>query len=229
MASSTFAQLSPVTEWRPDIVVGIDFGMTFTGVAYSSAPTWPAAKIVQHWAGKGPGELANKVPTCIEYNPRSGRIERWGFLYDPDDGSADLKEFFKLHLAPDYAATMPGGPSRADAQKWFADYVRCIYEHTIGLLSASIPGFAKRRVEFIFSVPTTWTDVRMVEETRCLLETVINAASPMHRVAIGLTEAEAAAVYVLQQHYKKGDVVLICDAGGGTTVCEGDCWLPGLC
>ena len=72
------------------------------------------------------------------------------------------------------------------------------------------------------------------------LERLIKGASfgddgPYHRVTIGLTEAEAAAVYASKQQFEVGysqfalsfpsanifqkdDVILICDSGGGTTV-----------
>ncbi|RMJ28221.1 hypothetical protein PHISP_00924 [Aspergillus sp. HF37] len=72
---------------------------------------------------------------------------------------------------------------------------------SVAHFNASIPQFARRKVEFLFSVPATWKDVRMVEETRRLLEDAVNASSPNHRVFIGLTEAEAAAVYAGNEHY----------------------------
>ena len=37
------------------------------------------------------------------------------------------------------------------------------------------------------------------------------------RSRIGLTEAEAAAVYASKHNHRKGEVILVCDAGGGTT------------
>ena len=58
----------------------------------------------------------------------------------------------------------------------------------------------------------------MVEETRRLLERAIGARTPNHRASIGLTEAEAAAVYAGNEHYHVDDTILVCDAGGGTTV-----------
>ena len=42
----------------------------------------------------------------------------------------------------------------------------------------------------------------MVEETRRLLERSISSKNPRHTVAIGLTEAEAAAVYAGNEHYQ---------------------------
>jgi hypothetical protein len=169
-------------------------------VAYSFAPSWPAPKTIQRWPGKLPGELANKVPTCIAYEADSTTVKNWGFLCDPEDETSVIREFFKLHLAPQYHD--PSGPSRAEAQRWFRDYVQCIYQHVANFLASTIPEFPFRKVEFVFSVPTTWKDVRMIEETRTLIEQAIVMRSTAHRASIGLTEAEAAAVYACKHHYK---------------------------
>lgn len=129
-------------------------------------------------------------------------MKNWGFLCDQEDKSSNIKEFFKLHLAPKYHDNYPGCPTRSEAQRWFKDYIQCIYRHVISHFDSTIPQFVSRQVEFLFSVPTTWKDVRMVEETRMILEQVICAKTPMHRVSIGLTEAEAAAVYAGNAHYQ---------------------------
>lgn len=129
-------------------------------------------------------------------------MKSWGFQCDQEDKSPNIKEFFKLYLAPQYHDDYPGCPSREQAQKWFQDYIQCVYRHAISHFNNCIPNFVSRHVEFLFSVPTTWKDVRMVEETRRLLENAISAKTPMHSVSIGLTEAEAAAVYAGNEHYQ---------------------------
>ncbi|PWY64726.1 hypothetical protein BO94DRAFT_505015 [Aspergillus sclerotioniger CBS 115572] len=202
-------------EWRPDIVVGVDFGMTHTGVAYSYGPDWPPPKTIQRWPGKLPGELVNKVPTCITYHANSTRVIHWGFQCEVDSPEEGLKEFFKLHLSPHHPREE--GPSLAEAQRWLQDYIRCLYRHVVSYFETTIPQFVTQRVEFLFSVPTTWKDVRMVEETRRLLAQVIGVHNPNHRACIGLTEAEAAAVYAGNEHYLQDDTILVCDSGGGTT------------
>ncbi|EED18796.1 conserved hypothetical protein [Talaromyces stipitatus ATCC 10500] len=214
------SRLVDLDEWHPDIVVGVDFGMTYTGVAYSCAPGWLPPRTIQRWPGKLPGELANKVPTCIEYEADSTTVKNWGFLCDQEDQSCVIYEFFKLHLAPHYRdehSVDNSGPSRMEAQRWFRDYIQCIYQHVMNYLASTIPGFPLRKVEILFSVPTTWKDVRMIEETRTLIEQAIMTRSSNHQAAIGLTEAEAAAVYACKQHYQRGDTIMVCDAGGGTT------------
>ncbi|KAI9037071.1 Hsp70 family protein [Aspergillus affinis] len=203
--------------WTPDIVVGIDFGMTFTGVAYSCGPEWSSPKTIQRWPGTLLSELANKVPTSLEYCSESGLLQNWGFKCDPEAKGSDIKEFFKLHLAPQDHDEFRGGSTRQEAQRWFQDFILCIYQHTVSLFNNTIPHFGSRQVEFSFSVPTTWKDVRMVQETREILERVINTKTPRHRAYIGLTEAEAAAVYAGNEHYLDVNVLkLISDRGEPT-------------
>lgn len=142
------------------------------------------------------------MPTCIEYEEDSNIIKSWGFKCDQENKGLNIKEFFKLHLAAQYHDDYPGSPTRQDAQRWFRDYIQCIYQHVVAHFQSTIPGFVSRQVEFLFSVPTTWKDVRMVEETRRLLERAIDFKNPKHHVSIGLTEAEAAAVYAGNEHYE---------------------------
>ncbi|KAL4794868.1 hypothetical protein BDV19DRAFT_389766 [Aspergillus venezuelensis] len=97
--------------------------------------------------------------------------------------------------------------------RYFTDYTGGVYRYVIEYFGRTLPRFDGLRVEFVFSVPTTWKDPRMVEELRG----AVRFGDPKHRAVIGLTEAEAAAVYVSELPYQKNDVILVCDAGGGTT------------
>ncbi|KAK2750331.1 hypothetical protein FQN57_003811 [Myotisia sp. PD_48] len=205
-------------EWVPEIVVGVDFGMTCTGVAYSFGPQWSNPQPLQHWLGRLPSELANKVPTCIEYYKDSVEVKNWGFGCDHQDEDPDIKEYFKLHLAPQAPKNWLDAPTKQHAQQWFHDYIRAVHRYVVKALTDIFPLFPSRRVEFIFSVPTTWKDQRTIAEIKDLLERAICSSNSSYRVNIGLTEAEAAAVYACQQmDYQRGDIILVCDAGGGTT------------
>lgn len=158
-------------------------------------------------------ELANKVPTQLEYHRDQMNVKRWGFECEHRD-DADIKEYFKLNLSPHPSDPDPRSPNRQDALRWFQDYVRRIYLHVVSHFSQTVPHFSSLCVEFIFSVPTTWKDPRMIAE----IESLLRFDSPAHRAVIGLTEAEAAAVYACRQNFRKGDVILVCDSGGATTV-----------
>lgn len=72
-------------------------------------------------------------------------------------------------------------------------------------------------MEFLFSVPTTWQIPVTIAHTEKLLRQAGFGTELKHIVKVSLTEAEAAAVYVAKQSYQIGDILLVCDAGGGTT------------
>jgi hypothetical protein len=212
-------------DWYPDIVVGVDFGMTCTGaigsefpsssllssspqtssnnsikkttgVAYSYGPTWPTPKSIQHWPGLIGSQVATKVPSHILYH---NNAVKWGFQCEenlPD--TKDIKQYFKLNLDPAFVDNRPNAPSREDATRYFQDYIRCIYQYVLSYFAKTFPRFEGMRVEWVFSVPTTWKDPRMVAELR---ERIV-FDRPEHRAVIGLTEAEAAAVYVSGLHYQ---------------------------
>ena len=129
------------------------------GVAYSWGPEWPRPHTLQHWPGKLVHELDNKVPTQIAYD-RAGSIKptAWGFLIDIDDDALDHKEFFKLHLDPRYANANPNRDPTHEVKRRFRDYMRCVYRHIAETISNAFVRWESKRVEFLFSVPTTWKD-----------------------------------------------------------------------
>ena len=231
-------QTSP---WEPDIVVGIDFGMTYTGtcvpcnrfinlvpskwsqtgVAWSQGPDWPESQSFVLWPGTSIDSQAFKVPTVLQYTRNSTLPKAWGFLCDQDSGDPGLREYFnfKLHLDPLFKEDVrPDRPTTQQARQYYVDYLRAIHDHIAGKFSDIISEWRTQRVEFVFSVPTTWKNPGMIAEMERLLKSAgYENKARNHRAKIGLTEAEAAAVYAAKQQYGKGDVLLICDAGGGTT------------
>lgn len=203
----------------PDVVVGVDFGMTSTGVAYSAGPEWMRPETIQNWPGNPRGGIADKVDTKISYDANS-QVRAWGFMVDASLNLSNQRceELFKLYLDPDFKDPYEGAPSFREARTWFTDYLSCIYRAVARHLKDTIPKFASKHVEFRFSVPTTWKNPAMIAETEQLIRNAgFGSESSQHTVEIALTEAEAAAVYASKQHYEEGDVFLVCDAGGGTS------------
>ena len=167
------------------------------------APDWPEPKNLQHWPGKMINELANKVPTTLQYEENSNVVKTWGFLCDQEGEDAEIKSYFKLHLDPAHPDDRPDKPKLEDVRQWYQDYLRCLYDHIEEFFANSFPRWRTQRAEFIFSVPTTWKNPSMIAET----ERIIKAAGfggdgAGHRVGIGLTEAEAAAVYASKQQFE---------------------------
>lgn len=203
----------------PDVVVGVDFGMTSTGVAYSAGPEWMRPETIQNWPGTLGGALADKVDSKIAYDS-TGKIASWGFMVNDIQVSKDYRyeELFKLYLDPDFKDPYEGAPSLEDARTWFTDYLSCIYRAVDRHLRDTIPKYASRRVEFRFSVPTTWNNPATIAEIEQLIRNAgFGRDGVLHTAEICLTEAEAAAVYASKQQYGIGDVFLVCDAGGGTS------------
>lgn len=167
------------------------------------APGWSEPRTLQHWPGKMINEIANKVPTLLEYCPDGRTVKAWGFLCDQEDENADIKDFFKLHLDHTYKDQRPDAPKLEEARRYFQDYLRCLHDHIQDYFSTSFHRWKTQRTAFIFSVPTTWKNPRMIAETENLIRRAgFGSTGWNHRVEIGLTEAEAAAVYASKQQFE---------------------------
>jgi molecular chaperone DnaK (HSP70) len=204
---------------QPDIVVGIDFGMTSTGVAYSTGPEWMNPETIQHWPGNLRGGIADKVDTKTAYDDQ-GRVTAWGFMVDAvaERQNHRCEELFKLYLDPEFEDPYNESPSLQEARMYFKDYLKCIHQAVVQYLGDVIPAFERKKVEFRFSVPTTWKNPAMIAETEQLIRNAgFGRDNPKHAAEITLTEAEAAAVYASKQQYAVGETYLVCDAGGGTS------------
>jgi molecular chaperone DnaK (HSP70) len=113
--------------------------------------------------------------------------------------------------------------SLQEAQDMVAAYLEQIYYHIKESIQAEIGrGWEEKTISFVFSLPTTWTSVATVERFKAAIAKagfgVENPAK--HTAELDLTEAEAAAVFTLKEaqvKYNVGDILLVCDAGGGTT------------
>lgn len=210
-------------------------------------------KWIQKWPGKAYAH-ENKVPTILAYPKGSPIPSSWGFHSEMPAEQNSLnrehKDWFKTSLDPKYLERrQKDDPTSAPSSmeevgKLYEDYLRALYKHIEFKLSPELSRttWHKSRIEFVFSVPTTW-EPSTVELFRSIAALAGFGQAPHHIINIGLTEAEAAAIHTsveaprifkvrlppycpLEHHpraaatnlSKERDVVLICDAGGGTTV-----------
>lgn len=166
-------------------------------------PDWPEPKTLQHWPGKLINELANKVPTLLQYDGITGAVKGWGFLCDQESDDTDFLGYFKLHLDPSFSDPRPDAPTLEQAGQWFQDYLHCVHDHIEQSFSDAFPRWKTQRTEFVFSVPTTWKNPSMIDGTEKLIrEAGFGRDGHDHRANIGLTEAEAAAVYASKQQFE---------------------------
>ncbi|KAF7554373.1 hypothetical protein G7Z17_g2975 [Cylindrodendrum hubeiense] len=218
-------------EEQADIIVSIDLGTTFTGVAWMT-PRAPI-QVINDWPGSGDrGE--RKVPTTLIYNA-DGSLNSWGFMCEDDDDSVSdrtRREFFKIFIDEDtLAAAQEQGLSSAprntaEARKFLTDYLQQIYAHVkesieMQIGKRHIGGWTDMAVTFLFSVPTTWTDMSIINTFKGIVRDAgFGIEGPKHTARVDLTEAEAASVATLKTsaiNFNVGSLFLTVDAGGGTT------------
>ncbi|CAG9951202.1 unnamed protein product [Clonostachys rosea f. rosea IK726] len=221
-----------------DIIVALDLGTTFTefkraGVAWMTPKRPP--HVINDWPGSGDrGE--RKVPTTLVYNS-DGSISSWGFLCEDDDdddagSSKTRREFFKIFLDQDTltAAQRQGissvPSSTNEAQRFIIDYLKEIYSHVKEIIETqigkrSLGGWGQLNVVFLFSVPTTWTSMAIINTFKGIIKSAgFGTEGPNHTAQVDLTEAEAASIATLKMsplEFQKGSLFLTVDAGGGTT------------
>lgn len=180
------------------------------------------------------------VPTALVYNANN-TVSSWGFLCaDDDDDTAPPRktrcEFFKLSLdaetlAGAHAQGITGAPaSTLEAQRLTTDYLAQVYRHFKGSIERELGrqhtgGWTDMSVQFLFSVPTTWTSLRVVRGFNTVIRDAgFGVEGSRHKAEVDLTEAEAAAVAAAVATLKTstvrfdlGSLFLSVDAGGGTT------------
>ncbi|KAH8121282.1 hypothetical protein ACSS6W_004291 [Trichoderma asperelloides] len=214
-----------------DITVSIDFGTTYTGAAWMTPKT--PIQVINNWPGSGDrGE--RKVPTTLIYNS-DGTVSSWGFMCDDDDDKLPGKrrrDFFKIFIDEEtLSAAQQQGFSNLpkntkEAQLFATDYLHQVYLHvkeTVEMQTGKryLGGWADMAVTFLFSVPTTWTRMEIINIFKGIVRDAGFGVEGLKHIAqIDLTEAEAAAVATLKTSpiaFNRGSVFLTVDAGGGTT------------
>lgn len=227
------------------LVVGIDFGMTCTGVAYAWNESMEVKLIQDYWPGSE-GITQKKVPSIVVYKPDLAKREKkglrsssanldtnawtlssWGFgaLDENERNNPKNKAhtFWKLFLDEKVvkAAYKDRKPSftQEDVMGWYKDFLRELYNHIEAHFVDTRPKQWESEVQFVFSVPTTWEEDIIDRFKTCFTEAGFGQKSG-HTAQVTLTEAQAAAVCTANEQsdeFEKGQYILICDAGGGTT------------
>ena len=172
--------------------------------------------------------LRNQVPTVVCY--RSGRFSSWGFETSQEDFSdpeIDVGEWFKVYLdRKEYQDASDNSWPRSydDVKRAFRDFLRQLYARIREELESAVlrgTTWHDASVEFIFSVPTTWTAMSVTQTFEGIIhEAGFTSGGVNHKVVIGLTEPEAAAIHTFateKETYSDGQIILVVDAGGGTT------------
>ncbi|VBB79460.1 Putative protein of unknown function [Podospora comata] len=210
-----------------DLTVGIDFGMTCTGVAVAKKHQ-ESPRMIQQWPlPDQKSGTHNKVPSTLLYDHKHDVPTAWGFTCNNHEKTV---EWFKRYLDEKYLKIMiqrarengdePEFETIEQVRKYYRDYMERLYKHISRTLQKN-EEWRHKKVEFVFSLPATF---QSLEISDALMKEIKKAGfgtgGKNHSVSWGLSEPQAAAVYTAKDGditFRTGDVILTCDAGGGTT------------
>ncbi|KAK4238359.1 chaperone protein DnaK [Achaetomium macrosporum] len=207
------------------IIVGIDFGTTYSAVAWAETQrpdrrvaitVWPTSKMNLK------GESSDKVPTKLRYK---GTDAQWGFAIPVSAPADEVVEWFKLDLDPSLqcmgtAVTFAASSGVRDVDTLVTDYISALGDHLMYTLREKLGEgvVTSTPLEFVVTVPAIWSDLAKDKMRQaCQRATALSAPNaPIDLVS----EPEAAAIYALhgfdQHGLDVGDSFVVCDAGGGT-------------
>jgi molecular chaperone DnaK (HSP70) len=161
----------------------------------------------------------DKVPTILAYDPNGSRLLSWGAQVQLDARDQKLARLFKLCLHPSHVPPTDTAPTCQEAMIYFEHYLTRLYHHLMQVFQSDFPHWNDKYVEFIFSTPTTWTDPRQINIIQEAIRSAGWGSQHKHDLRMGATEAEAAAMHasLTLQGFQEDEVIMVCDAGGGTT------------
>ncbi|PUU78958.1 hypothetical protein B9Z19DRAFT_980951 [Tuber borchii] len=224
---------------RHRLVVGVDFGTTYSGLAYihTTEPDYKNIEVIDSWPGRGNTNHV-KVPTEISYSDNGAT---WGYEIPPE---GIRHGFFKLLLDVNAAATkydnprlatsnpqsmessyenipLPAGKTAAETT---TDYLKLLYTHLMKTLGQRfIRTLYNTPIQFVLTTPTIWS--HEAQNATCQAAKDAGFTSRAGDTLTMVSEPEAAASYCLKEIYHKrsnsdsplepGERVLICDTGGG--------------
>ncbi|KAJ3572787.1 hypothetical protein NP233_g2855 [Leucocoprinus birnbaumii] len=213
--------------------VAVDFGTTFSGVAYGSSRI-AGGRVQQILNWPGSVETFRKIPTCLLYDEH-GQVIAWGLeAKNASPMAGTMKcEWFKLFLEPkalrDESAVdprLPFLPPGKRALDLIVDFLSCLWEHAKEQITRDIGAVADlNSADVLLTVPAAW-DAKgcdMMREAAIAAGLVQSSRAGdrnwRDRLRI-ITEPEAAAVHCAHlsdlHHLKPSQNFIVCDAGGGT-------------
>lgn len=213
------------------ITIGVDFGTTYSGVAYSNPNNETKEPLLITDWGSGPS--SDKVPTVLRYN-FSDKIHgfrgvKWGYQVKHHERR---QEWFKLALDPmiykandcvdlsqSYANKLAEPPDYSrSTQTLVTDYLTCLRKQAMTALTSSYDSHSLKMslIDWVITTPAVWSQRAKDETLKCAEKAGMGKGQGITLVS----EPEAAAAYSIKMMQpvtlQPGNNIVICDAGGGT-------------
>ncbi|KAI0112375.1 hypothetical protein GGR51DRAFT_568510 [Nemania sp. FL0031] len=221
------------------LVVGIDFGTTFSGVSWlihraGSPPGQP--EIISLWQTSTDNRRKNsdsqKVPSKIYYD-KDGSLS-WGFkipagveaiewfkllLLNNNDLQDHLQESSHLHDAQQSLRRLGQSPVQL-----VADYLKVLWDHALGQICNAKGQDLINGMPFyiVLTVPAIWTDYARDRMRQAAgLAGILKPRLAGDTILSFVSEPEAAAIATMPEVENRGDLqvgdsFVVVDAGGGT-------------
>ncbi|TGJ80717.1 hypothetical protein E0Z10_g8045 [Xylaria hypoxylon] len=221
------------------LVIGIDFGTTFSGVSWlicktGTPPGQP--EVISLWQTSTDNRRRNsdsqKVPSKMYYN-EAGKLV-WGFRTSP---GAEAVEWSKLLLVKKghLQTYLKGSSHFCDAKgslqklgktpvQFVSEYLKALWDHAIEQIY-NAQGHAvidEMRFEIVLTVPAIWNyDARARMREAARLAGILKYRAAGRTALSFVSEPEAAAIATIPELETRGDLgvgdsFVIIDAGGGT-------------
>ena len=197
------------------IVVGIDFGTTFTAVAWAETSRPGQIELITNWPTAG-SLVGAQVPSEVSY-PNDGDTTNfsWGYNISP---KAKKVKWFKLALETD--SDIFSLPPNVTPVTVVENFLSAIYKHTISTLYRRFDRgvMAITTVDFVLTVPAIWSDAAKQKT----YDAARRAGMGNEHALELLSEPESAAIYTLKNMdsgnsaVNVNDRIVVCDCGGGT-------------
>ncbi|OAA42644.1 Heat shock protein Hsp70 [Metarhizium rileyi] len=216
------------------IIIGIDFGTTYSGMAWAYSNEPEDIEVVTTWNS----ELSHcsdleKTPTRLYLGKEDDDI-KWGYAVPQN---VEALEWFKLLLLKEkdmaseirYSSKIQEARRLQEAsKKGVVDVVACflkqLWKHGLQSIGEAIGEdlLEKCILHVVMTLPAIWPHYAQESMKKAAQEAgILGKRHSGETVLRFISEPEAAALATIKDHSKKstiqtGDHIVVCDAGGGT-------------
>ncbi|KAL6919654.1 hypothetical protein FSHL1_003633 [Fusarium sambucinum] len=216
------------------VVIGIDFGTTFSGVSWAHSREPDAIEIVTCWDSElNHCSDVEKAPTQLYFDGLTHDV-KWGYGIPLDKDP--LKWFKLLLLEPaDLPAEVAISTQIQEARRLqnrtgkepiaiIASFLRKLWDHSAESIRRAIGADLLERSKFqvVITLPAIWPPYAQNRMKQAAHQSgILDVRSAGTTMLEFISEPEAAALATIKDMGKRstvktGDTIVVCDAGGGT-------------
>ncbi|RSL70212.1 hypothetical protein CEP53_001940 [Fusarium sp. AF-6] len=217
----------------PILIIGIDFGTTYSGVAYSRRKSPP--KLITNWKTlRNFNQDKEKVPSAVFYDQMTEGDFSWGYAVPIGE---HVLRWFKLLLVDEIDLPFKIRTSRhvtaaralikqlnKTPVEVIGDYLGKLWKHSRENIMRAVGQrvFKIARLHFVVTLPAIWPHYARARMEEALVLAGIREARPAGETIVDfISEPEAAALACLEGCFDEidlnlGEHLIVCDAGGGT-------------